>query len=119
MFCDKQPLHHIQRHAFKMPKVKPAAASTVKKRTQYTVEMKNYAQQLHKDGLTNSQIRKILLIRFDALTEEPPNSTVSTWYNDRNMTNHTGMAVGPEGYSMCFQKQNRDFDTTRLGFPCN
>ena len=57
-FCDKQPLHHIQRHAFKMPKVKPAAASTVKKTTQYTVEMKNYAQQLHKDGLTNSQIIK-------------------------------------------------------------
>ena len=95
-FCDKQPLHHIQRHAFKMPKVKPAAASTVKKRTQYTVEMKTYAQQLHKDGYTNSAIREMLLIRFDALTEEPPNSTVSTWYNDRNMTNYTGMAEGPE-----------------------
>ena len=79
-----------------MPKVKPAAASTVKKRTQYTVEMKTYAQQLHKDGYSNSAIREKVFIRFDALTEKPPISTVSTWYNDHNMTNYTGMAEGPE-----------------------
>ena len=80
-----------------MPKVKPAAASTVKKtRTQYTCEMKMYGQQLHKEGYGNSAIREMVFNRFDALTKKPPISTVSTWYNETNLEKHASIAESPE-----------------------
>ena len=38
----------------------------------------------------------MVFVKFGELTDKPPISTVSTWYNDHNMASHSGMAEGLE-----------------------
>ena len=81
-----------------MPKVKPTPLPSPgkKKRVQYTMEMKMYACQLRDGGNTNSEIREKVFNRFDELKEEPPVTTVCTWYNDHYMKIYKGMAKSPD-----------------------
>ena len=78
------------------PKAKPAASTVKRKRTQYSLKVKSYRRQLHEEGYSNSDIREMVFVKFDELTDKPPISTVSTWYNDHNMASHSGMSEGPE-----------------------
>ena len=52
------------------------------RRKGYTLRLKNFARQLRKDKLSNAQIKKKIK---DAFHIDVPDSTLSTWFNAKNM----------------------------------
>ena len=62
-------------HAKKGRKVRP-------KRKGYQIRIKTFARELRKNKVSNTEIKKKIKEVFNL---DVPNSTLSTWFNDRNM----------------------------------
>ena len=65
------------------------------KRQKWTVEQKNHARELKKQGKQPQEIIKIFKEQYDVVVKP---STLATWYNTRNMVNHEQR--GPRNTSM-------------------
>ena len=55
------------------------------KRQTWTVEQKNYARELKKEGKQPHEIRKLFMEKYEV---EVTSSTLATWYNKSNMERH-------------------------------
>ena len=81
-------LYSIQHSPFTMP---PNPGKKI--RTQYTLEMKIYAIELHLGKVPNREIIDKVFEKFKGqLTGKPSTLTVSTWYNSKNLELYEAMA---------------------------
>ena len=65
------------------------------KRQTWTVEQKNYARELKKQGKQPHEIKKLFMEKYEV---EVTPSTLATWYNQSNMARHEQR--GPTNTSM-------------------